>query len=299
MSHPYDIHAGGTETHPPEGFMWPNGNKIGLVFRMAYEWWSDGHWPGVGPMGNPLKGGIPDLNAIGWAEYGHRRGTLRVMEILKRHNVKASILVSGIMAERYPHEVRDIAQMGHDMVAHSYAMDVVPVYLDEQAEIDNIRRTTDLIEAATGKRPVGWVSPRSTPSQRTARLLAKEGYMWHSDTLNDDLPYLVDFGDCSIVAVPGTMEINDMPHAMRYGQQPSALVDTFQDFLDYARKWETRACKMDPTVHAHVYGRPTGASAFHRILEIATAADDVWIGTRTEMAEHFLKSIGRTTHRSK
>lgn len=42
-SHLYDIHAGGRETHPPEGFTWPGGHKIGVVFRMAYEWWSDGH----------------------------------------------------------------------------------------------------------------------------------------------------------------------------------------------------------------------------------------------------------------
>jgi 2-methylcitrate dehydratase PrpD len=92
-THPFDIHAGGVETHPPEGFMWPGNKKIAVVFRMAYEWWSDGHWSGIGPMGNPLKGGIPDLNAVGWAEYGHRRGVGRVLEVFDRHKVKASILV--------------------------------------------------------------------------------------------------------------------------------------------------------------------------------------------------------------
>jgi peptidoglycan/xylan/chitin deacetylase (PgdA/CDA1 family) len=287
----YDIHAGGKEIHPAENFTWPGNKKIGIVFRMAYEWWSDGHWPGIGPMGNPLKGGIPDLNAIGWAEYGHRRGVHRVLEIFERHHVKASILVCGIMAERYPSEVKAIADLGHDIVAHSYAMDVIPAYLDEQQEVDNIRRTTDLIANVIGVRPKGWISPRSTPSPKTARLLAQEGYMWHSDTLNDDLPYKVDFGDCSIVAVPGTMEVNDLPLFMRHGQPPRAMVEIFQDWLDYVRVWETRAIKIDPTVHAHVFGRPAGAGAFQNILEIATKADDVWIGTRSEMVEHFLASL--------
>jgi len=291
MTYMYDIHAGGKEIHPAENFMWPGNKKIGIVFRMAYEWWSDGHWPGIGPMGNPLKGGIPDLNAIGWAEYGHRRGVHRVLEIFERHHVKASILVCGIMAERYPSEVKAIADLGHDIVAHSYAMDVIPAYLDEKQEIDNIRRTTDLITNVIGNRPKGWISPRSTPSPKTARLLAQEGYMWHSDTLNDDLPYQVDFGDCSIVAVPGTMEVNDLPLFMRHGQPPRAMVEIFEDWLNYVRAWETRAIKIDPTVHAHVFGRPAGAGAFQNILEIATKADDVWIGTRSEMVEHFLESL--------
>jgi peptidoglycan/xylan/chitin deacetylase (PgdA/CDA1 family) len=291
MTHMYDIHAGGKEIHPAENFMWPGNKKIGIVFRMAYEWWSDGHWPGIGPMGNPLKGGIPDLNAIGWAEYGHRRGVHRVLEIFERHHVKASILVCGIMAERYPSEVKAIADLGHDIVAHSYAMDVIPAYLDEKQEIDNIRRTTDLITNVIGNRPKGWISPRSTPSPKTARLLAQEGYMWHSDTLNDDLPYQVDFGDCSIVAVPGTMEVNDLPLFMRHGQPPRAMVEIFEDWLSYVRAWETRAIKIDPTVHAHVFGRPAGAGAFQNILEIATKAEDVWVGTRSEMVEHFLASL--------
>ena len=291
MTHMYDIHAGGKEIHPAEDFTWPGNKKIGIVFRMAYEWWSDGHWPGIGPMGNPLKGGIPDLNAIGWAEYGHRRGVHRVLEIFERHHVKASILVCGIMAERYPSEVKAIADLGHDIVAHSYAMDVIPAYLDEKQEVDNIRRTTDLIANVIGTRPKGWISPRSTPSPKTARLLAQEGYMWHSDTLNDDLPYQVDFGDCSIVAVPGTMEVNDLPLFMRHGQPPRAMVEIFEDWLNYVRAWETRAIKIDPTVHAHVFGRPAGAGAFQNILEIATKAEDVWVGTRSEMVEHFLASL--------
>jgi hypothetical protein len=46
---------------------------------------------------------------------------------------------------------------------------------------------------------------------------------------------------------------------------------------------------MDPTIHSHVYGRPTGMSAFQKIIDIATAADDIWIGTRSEVAELLLQ----------
>jgi hypothetical protein len=59
------VHAGATETPLPADFRWPGGKRLAVFFRCAFEGWSDGHWPGVGPMGNPLKPGVPDLNAIG------------------------------------------------------------------------------------------------------------------------------------------------------------------------------------------------------------------------------------------
>src|SRR5262245_36899476 len=175
------VHAGATETRLPADFRWPGGKRLAVFFRCAFEGWSDGHWPGVGPMGNPLKPGVPDLNAIGFAEYGHRRGIFRVLDTLAREDVKATMIVSGIMEERHGDIVRRISEAGHDIVAHSYAMDVIPIYLDEDAERANIRRTVDLILAATGKCPTGWISPRGTPSPRTGRLLAEEGFEWHGD----------------------------------------------------------------------------------------------------------------------
>lgn len=67
--------SGGIEIPLPKDFRWPTGKRLAVFFRVAFEGWSDGHWPGVGPMGNPLKPGFPDLNALGFAEYGHRRGS--------------------------------------------------------------------------------------------------------------------------------------------------------------------------------------------------------------------------------
>jgi peptidoglycan/xylan/chitin deacetylase (PgdA/CDA1 family) len=207
------------------------------------------------------------------------------LDVLARHDIRATILVNGILAERFPETVKKIADAGHDIVAHSYAMDVVPVYLDEAEERDNIRRTTDFIERAAGVRPRGWISPRSTPSPRTVQLLIEEGYEWHGDTLNDDLPYVVKFGNKSIVAIPGTMDINDLPLYMRYGNSPRQMVDMFEDWLKYVRKYEHEA-KIDPTIHCHVFGRPAGIWAYDRIIEIAKEANDIWIATRSDAASH-------------
>ncbi len=291
MTAPLSVHTGGTEVPVPKDFRWPGGKRIAVIFRMAFEAWSDDHWPGISPMGNPLKPGFPDLNARGWAEYGYRRGVFRVLDALARHRVRATVMVCGILAERHPRIVRQIADAGHEVAAHSYTMDMMSIYMNEEEERSNIRRNVDLIERATGKRPVGWINPRGTPSPNTARLLAEEGFEWHGDTLNDDLPYLVRFGSKSIVALPSTMEVNDLPLTMKHGQPPSVYVENFEAWLEYARKREKGACKIDPTVHAHVFGRPAGTWAFERVMEIARKSKDIWIGTRAEVAAHVRKVL--------
>jgi peptidoglycan/xylan/chitin deacetylase (PgdA/CDA1 family) len=294
MTAPLSVHSGGTETPVPQDFRWPGGKRIAVIFRLAFEAWSDDHWPGISPMGNPLKPGYPDLNARGWAEYGYRRGVFRVLDAFAHHGVKATVMVCGILAERFPHIVKQIADAGHEVAAHSYTMDMMSIYMNEEEERSNIQRNVELIRKAAGKRPVGWINPRGTPSPHTARLLAEEGFEWHGDTLNDDLPYLVRFGSKSIVALPSTMDVNDLPLYMKHGQPPGVYVENFKEWLQYARKREKGACKIDPTAHAHVFGRPAGIWAFERVMEIAKKSRDVWIGTRAEVAAHVRKVLKKT-----
>jgi peptidoglycan/xylan/chitin deacetylase (PgdA/CDA1 family) len=286
------IGHGGIEMPTPANLMWPGNRRIGVIFRAALEGWSDDKWPGVGPMGNPLQPGFPDINAIQWAEYGPRRGIHRLLEMMARQGVRGVVLVCGVIAERYPDVVRAVAAAGHEIVAHSYAMDIVPVYLSESDERANIRRTRQAIEDVCGVRSMGWISPRGTPSPNTARLLAEEGFAWHGDYLNDDLPFLIRFGDRSIVAVPGGMEVNDLPLSVRYGNPPRVMLEVFEDALAALREREHGVEKIDVTVHAHVFGRPAGAWVFERMMELVKDASDVWIATRGDVAERLRAAMG-------
>ncbi len=291
MPQKLDVHADAIETLPPADFRWPGGKRLGIFFRVALEGWSDDQWPGFGPMGNPLKPGTPDLNALGWVEYGIRRGIHRILDVLERQQIQTSMLVCGVLAERYPDTLRRIADAGHEIVAHSWGMDVIPAYLDEAAERANIRRTTDALEQACGVRPTGWISPRASPSVRTARLLAEEGYEWHGDTMNDYLPYLVRFGDREIAAFPGGMEMNDTPHAIRYGNAPRQMLELFDDWLDFVQRHEPGAVRLNPSIHGHVFGRLSGIGVFEELIRRARALDDTWIGRQGDAIRHLRQSL--------
>lgn len=276
----------------PDSFRWPGGQRVGIVFNIAYEGWSEGQVPGIGPMGNPLKPGFFDANAASWGLYGPTRGIWRALEIAERNGVRASVMTNGVLAEKWPETVRAIHRGGHEVVAHSYGMDVIPVYLDEAAQRENIRRTTGLIADLTGEAPRGWISPRGTGSPIHARLLAEAGYLHHGDCNDDDLPYLEQAGGRDIVRIPLIMDVNDLPSAIRYGNNARAMLEQFQDAFAALRERETKPAMLDVTIHTHVYGRPAGAWVFDEVMREVRAAADVWSGTRLEAARHLLAARG-------
>ena len=276
-----------TVQNEPAQFLWPGGRHIAAVANVAYEGWSDGKAPGIGPAGNPLPPGAFDTNARSWGDYGADHGIRRLLRVLERARVQASVMVSGILAERYPQNVRAVVDAGHEICAHSYAQDVVPAILSEEDDRANIDKTTRLLEQVTGQRPYGWISPRFTPGTHTVGALVSAGYRWHSDAMDADLPYEQKHDNGSIVAVPFGMDINDLPHAMRFGRTPRQYVEMFDDLLEHICAVDDGALIIDVTAHAHNYGRPGGAWAYEQVIRQLAQRDDIWLATRAEIVAHF------------
>jgi peptidoglycan/xylan/chitin deacetylase (PgdA/CDA1 family) len=264
--------------------VWPGGRKIAVVFNVCLEAWSDGKAPGISPMGNPLPAGVLDTMAISWAGYGVKRGIYRLLDTFARHRAAASVMVNAVIAERAPEAVKAVADAGHEVLSHSYAMDVIPALLSDADERANIARCTALLERASGGKVVGWLSPRGTSRAETPRLLAEAGYTWYGDVFDDDLPYVRTFGASKIVAIPLGTDVNDMPF-MKYGNAPRTMLDSFTENVAIARE-TGEVTVIDVTCHAHIFGHPRGAYYYGKIIEAATADGDIWIGTRAQIARH-------------
>src|SRR5256885_8676052 len=129
-------------------WLWPGGKRIAVVFNVCLEAWSDGKAPGISPMGNPLPAGVLDTMAISWAAYGVKTGIYRLLDAFQRHGAKASVMVNAVIAERAPEAVKAVAEGGHEVLSHSYAMDVVAALLSDEEERNNIERCTQLLEHA-------------------------------------------------------------------------------------------------------------------------------------------------------
>jgi peptidoglycan/xylan/chitin deacetylase (PgdA/CDA1 family) len=268
-------------------WQWPDGKRVAVVFNVCLEAWSEGKAPGISPMGNPLPAGALDTMAISWASYGVRRGIYRLLDVLAAHGAKASVMTSAIIAERSPEVVRAVAEAGHEVLSHSYTMDVIPALLSAEENRQNIARCTALLRDAARKLILGWLSPRGTSGPDLPRLLAEAGYLWYGDVFDDDLPYVQNVGGLKIVAIPLATDVNDMPF-MKYGNPPKLMLESFEENLSIARR-NDRPAMIDVTVHAHIFGRPRGAHYFGEIVARAAAASDVWIATRQQIAEFMLK----------
>ena len=142
-----------------------------------------------------------------------------------------------------------------------------------------------VLTETTGAAPRGWLSPRCTPSKHTTALLAESGFGWHADFFDSDLPRIEATRSGPIVAVPFTMEVNDMPLSVRYGQEPDAFPRLFEKIVAGWPRLGARPGCIDVTVHAHVFGRPAGALAFIEALDIAKRyAEWSWLTDHAALA---------------
>jgi peptidoglycan/xylan/chitin deacetylase (PgdA/CDA1 family) len=208
------------------------------------------------------------------------------MDGLAKHGAKASVMVNAIIAERSPQTVRAVAERGHEVLSHSYAMDVIPGLLSEDEERRNIARCTKLLAEAAGKTIRGWLSPRGTSKPSTPKLLADASYRWYGDVFDFDLPRLISYGNSTIVAIPLSYDVNDMP-SMKYGHPPRMMLESYNEVIEIARAGSELRI-IDVTSHAHIFGHHRGAYFYEKIIEQAMSSPDIWVATRAEIADHVL-----------
>ena len=268
---------------------WPADRPLAVSVAVMLEGWEAPDAPGIGPMGNPLKPGTTDLQARSWADYGAKAGAWRLLDLLDREQTRAVFYTSGVVAEQYPELIAAIARSGHAVAAHGWSQGTLPAYLSEEAETADIARCVKVLTRTAGAHPSGWLSPRCTPSAHTSRLLARAGFRWHADVFDSDVPYPIPAGAGSLLGVPFTMEVNDMPLYVRYGNEPDAFTRTLEKIVTgWPRLGSPFGC-LDITVHAHVFGRPYGALALLDALSVVKQHAHCWLTDHARLTEAFAR----------
>lgn len=270
-------------------FGWPNGRPLAISVSVMLEGWTDDAAPGIGPMGNPLRAGVYDTQAKSWSEYGAKTGAWRLLDVLADTKAQAVFYVSGILAERNPDLMKAIVQQGHVIAAHSWSQHIIPAYQSREEELADLKRCIDVLHKTSGMRPQGWISPRATPSLNTPELLAGEGMTWLADAFDRDLPYIVDTAKGPVVAIPFTMEVNDFPLCIRYGNEPDMFVRVLKSMLDGWSDIRSPAGCLDLTAHAHVFGRPAGAIAFKAAIKLAQQSKVAWMTQHAHLTDLAMK----------
>jgi peptidoglycan/xylan/chitin deacetylase (PgdA/CDA1 family) len=141
---------------------------------------------------------------------------------------------------------------------------------------------------ATGERPLGWYTGRS--SVETLRAVLDEGgFLYSSDSYADDLPYWVNGPKGAHLIIPYSLDVNDMrftnPQGFSTGEDFfTYLKDTFD--LLYA-EGESAPKMMSVGLHCRLAGRPGRAAGLARFLDYIAAREHVWIARRLDIAQHW------------
>ncbi len=259
---------------------WPADARIAVMITVMFESWPEGKAPPYSPMASPLREGTIDRQGFAWAEYGGRAGIWRLLQIFERFGVKVTVAANAKSLERHPEAARAIVEHGHEVAGHGYTQDQFMVYLEREEERALIERCSAIIEHTTGKRPVGWASPRMTASLNTADLLAQAGFRWHGDVHDADLPVRIVTAAGDLVGLPHS-EFTDN-RVMR--GSPRDFQSVYTDTFDFLYRHEAPAL-LNLTVHAHWGGRPPMAAVLSNVLDHLSRAPGVWFARHDEVAD--------------
>jgi allantoinase len=265
-------------------YEWPNKARVAVMVTVMFESWPEGKGPPYGPMASNLREGTLDLQSISWAHYGGRTGIWRLMRLFDEFKLKATVCANAKSIERFPEAAKELTRRGHEIAGHSYTQDMFLPYFKPDEERALIRKCSSIIETISGQRPVGWASPRMTPSEHTARILAEEGFLWHGDYHDTDLPYIVDTGAGKLAALAHS----DFTDNRVLRGSPRDFFDVYKDTFDFLYHNEPGAL-LNLTVHAHFGARPPLAAMVHEALKYMRGHKDVWFARHDELSRHVLK----------
>jgi len=103
-----------------------------------------------------------------WSTFESRvaRGTYRLLDLLARHNTRATFYVLGWVAERFPELVREIQSAGHELGSHSYWHRLV-YHLSPDEFREDLVLSLRILEGITGQAVANYRAPSFSITRRS------------------------------------------------------------------------------------------------------------------------------------
>lgn len=267
---------------------WPGGARcaVALSFDSDHET-------------NELRDGGLSVGRMSWGQYGTRVGVPRILEILRREDIKASFFVPAVAALLHPDEQRRVIAEGHEIGLHGWIHEVNST-LPEDAERDLHFRAAETLEKITGIRPVGMRTPSWDFSPSTLKIQRELGLIYDSSLMADNDPYeLVEAGEATgVVELPVEWIRDDAPYfnmnrfqALRPYTPPPAVLDIFIREFEGAH---AEGGLFLLTMHPHVTGYRSRLFILEELIRHIKARGDCWFATHADVARYCAAEAGIT-----
>jgi putative urate catabolism protein len=287
----------GYGAHPPDP-QWPNEARVAVSFVLNYEEGGENTilngdagsevYLTETPGGVALQG-ARDLSTESIYEYGRRAGFWRILRLFAERDMRFTSWAVGRALELNPAAGKAMAEAGHEVASHGWRWINYKNFTLEQ-ELDHVEKAVKAIRESAGKAPVGWYTGRFGMNTLKA-VVQHGGFLYSSDSYNDDLPYWVRVEDAPHLVSPYTLDVNDMKFAVAPGHsQGDGWLQAMKDAFDVLYAEGARSPKMMSVgLHCRLAGRPSRAATLARFLDYVACRPKVWVATREEIARHWMK----------
>ena len=267
---------------------WPDGKRIAFWVMLHLEYWEldppeNAHRDPrfVGEYGTYF----PDYRTWTQREYGNRVGIFRVLDLLDRHGLRATVALNSSAAARYPYLVEQCRKRGYEFVGHgSHATRMLTSKLGEAEERALIAESLEAVERATGKRPRGWHGQDYGESDRTPRLLAEAGLDYVCDWPNDDQPYAMTVGR-PFVSLPAQPEWDDVQLLWLRRVATPRYADVTAEAFETLREEGGRVFCL--SLHPWLIGMAHRIKYLDLALQRISAHKDAWQATAGEVVDWY------------
>lgn len=292
-SYPRDLRGYGPNPPNPR---WPGGARLALQIVLNYEEGGENcilHGDSASEsflseiVNAEPREGVRHMSMESLYEYGSRVGVWRLKKLFDQYKIPITVFAVGMAVEKNPEPVQALHAAGHEICSHGYRW-IDYQYIDEDIEREHMQRAIRAIEDATGERPLGWYTGRTSPNTRS--LVAQEGgFLYDSDDYSDELPFWDQSHDHPQLIIPYTLDVNDMRFATAQGfNSGSQFLQYLKDNFDvlYAEGSESPRM-MTVGLHCRISGRPGRFAALEAFLKYVRSHDDVWFCRRVDIARHW------------
>jgi peptidoglycan/xylan/chitin deacetylase (PgdA/CDA1 family) len=265
---------------------WPNGCRVAFWIGLNIEYYeidkpSTSIHPGTAQL-------IPDPLNYGWRDYSPRVGVWRMMKLLDKYGIRASVLLNSDVCTFYPEIIEEGNKRNWAWLAHGKNNSILQANMSIKKERAFLTDIVKTLKKGTGKQPKGWLGPALTETFNTPDLLAELGLTYTCDWCSDDQPYPIHVKKGKMISVPYSIEINDIPLILGQGKSGPDFYQLVVDQFDvlYEEGAETGRV-MAVAVHPFLINQPFRHKYLDKALEYISQRDKVWLTTSDEIADWY------------
>jgi allantoinase len=230
----------------------------------------------------------PDPLNYGWRDYGPRVGIWRMMDLLDKHRMRASVLLNADVCDRYPQIMREGSKRGWVWLAHGKNNSILEANMSSDEERAYLTNVVETIKKATSSQPKGWLGPALTETFNTPEILAELGLTYLLDWCSDDQPFPLNVKAGRMISVPYSIEMNDVSLFVGKSLSGQDFAQMVMDQFDVLYEEGARSARvMCLALHPFIVNQPFRHKYLDKALEYIASHEGVWLATSDEIADWY------------